>query len=172
MLRSLTPTGEAYPERPGSQPWEGFIFALGAEHPVYRAVPDRLPRTRRPYAYYLRVPDLPGFLRRVAPVLEGRLAAAAAAGPTGDLRLGFYGVGRRLTLTQGRLEAVDPWEPGDDWEGAPGFPGLTFLQLLFGYRSLAELEYAFADCRANGEEARVLLDALFPKQPSHVWPVD
>ena len=172
VLRYLKATGEAYQERPGARPWTAFTFALGAEHPVYRAIPERLPRTAPPFTYYLRVPDLAAFLRHVAPVLEGRLAASVAAGHTGELRLGFYGDGLRLVLARGRLEAVDAWEPGDEWESAPAFPDLTFLQLIFGYRSLAELEYAFADCRANGEEARVLLDALFPKQSSHVWSVD
>ena len=129
-------------------------------------------RTIRPYAWYLRVPNLPAFVRRIAPVLEERLASSVAAGHSGELRVGFYGDGLRLVLTDGRLEAVEVWDPGDEAETNPAFPGLTFLQLLFGYRSLAELENAFADCRANGEEARVLLDALFPKQPSYVWPVE
>ena len=105
-------------------------------------------------------------------MLEERLAASVAAGHSGELRLGFYRDGLRLVLDHGRLAAVEDWEPGDDGADAPAFPGLTFLQLLFGYRSLADLEYAFADCRADDEAARVLLDALFPKQPSHVWPLD
>jgi hypothetical protein len=72
----------------------------------------------------------------------------------------------------GRLDGVEAWEPGEQWEEAPAFPGLTFHQLLFGYRSLAELELAFADCIVGDEEARVLIDALFPRQASHVWPFD
>ena len=48
------------------------------------------------------------------------------------------------------------------------FPDLTFLQLLFGYRSYDELDMAFADCFANNAEAAVLLNALFPKRPSYV----
>ncbi len=51
------------------------------------------------------------------------------------------------------------------------FPGLTFLQALFGCRSLPELEAAFPDCVVRGPEPRALLEALFPKQPSKVWPI-
>jgi hypothetical protein len=51
------------------------------------------------------------------------------------------------------------------------FPGRTFLQLLFGYRSLEELETAFPDCVVRTNEARAVLRALFPKLPSDVWPV-
>jgi len=48
------------------------------------------------------------------------------------------------------------------------FPDLTFLQLLFGYRSYAELDMAYPDCYATHAEAVVLLNALFPKRPSYV----
>ena len=51
------------------------------------------------------------------------------------------------------------------------FPDRTFLQLLFGYRSLEELETTFPDCVVRTSEARALLTALFPKLPSDVWPV-
>lgn len=172
VLRYLKATAEIYQAQAGARTWESFSFALGVEHPVYRAISDRLPWTRRPYAYYLRLPSLPMFLRRIAPVLEERLAASIAPGHSGELRIGFYRDGLRLVLDQGRLAAMEVWDPGGNWEAAPAFPGLTFLQLLFGYRSLAELEYAFADCRVEDNEARVLLDALFPRQHSHVWPID
>jgi hypothetical protein len=51
------------------------------------------------------------------------------------------------------------------------FPNLTFVQLLFGYRSLDELRYAFPDCIVRTEDAGVLLRILFPQQPSNVWPL-
>jgi hypothetical protein len=51
------------------------------------------------------------------------------------------------------------------------FPDLTFLQLLFGHRSLDELEAAFPDCVTRGQEPRALLQTLFPKAPSKVWPI-
>jgi hypothetical protein len=31
---------------------------------------------------------------------------------------------------------------------------------------------AFPDCRTRGDEAPVLLEALFPKQLSRVWPIE
>ena len=37
--------------------------------------PINLPRIRKPYAWYLRVPDIAGFLDTITPVLEQRLAA-------------------------------------------------------------------------------------------------
>ena len=49
------------------------------------------------------------------------------------------------------------------------FPHLTFLQVLVGYRSLDELEAAYADCYPDSQTARVLTDILFPKAVSDVW---
>ena len=40
---------------------------------------------------------------------------------------------------------------------------VTFLQMLFGYRSYEELHYAVPDCWCDDEDVRVLLTALFPK---------
>jgi hypothetical protein len=48
---------------------------------------------------------------------------------------------------------------------------LTFLQLLFGYRSLEELKYAYPDCWTKTDDALALLDIIFPRQPSEVWAV-
>ena len=66
-------------------------------------------------------------------------------------------------------EAVaEPWVEalyGDECHGH--FPPLLFLQLLFGYRSLDELYAYFQDIWPK-DEARLLLNTLFPKQPSWV----
>jgi hypothetical protein len=67
------------------------------------------------------------------------------------------------------VEAWDPTPQGHSGDAA--FPGLTFLQLIFGYRSLEELQYAFVDCFTSNDTARALLNCLFPKQVSSVWPV-
>jgi hypothetical protein len=117
------------------------------------------------------VPDLPEFIRHIRPVLERRLAASVAAGHTGEIKVSFFGSGLRLELERGRLSAVERWSPSVEEEGNAAFPDLTFLQLLFGHRSLEELDHAFADCSPGEGDARILLDALFPRRPSDLWPV-
>ncbi|MGH2523792.1 MAG: GNAT family N-acetyltransferase, partial [Anaerolineales bacterium] len=171
VARYLWASGLEYAQREGKK-LEGFAFHLGAEHPVYLAVPDRLSRTWNPYAWYVRVPDLPGFLRHIAPALERRLAGSIAVGYSGELKLSFYRTGLRLVLENGRLAGAESWQPRPGDDGVAAFPDLSFLQLLFGYRSLEELEYAFKDCWVDKPEARVLLNVLFPKQNSNVWPVE
>jgi GNAT superfamily N-acetyltransferase len=170
VLRTMRATGEQYAARDGGR-FETLAFSLGAEHPVYDLTRDRLPRVHEPYAWYVRVPDLPDFLRHVVPVLERRLAGSVLAGYTGVLKLSFYRDGLRLTLEGGRLAAVEAWQPTREDDGDAAFPDLTFLQLLFGYRTLEELDFAFADCRAGLDRTRALLNALFPRQPSNVWPL-
>ena len=42
-----------------------FGFWLGETHPAYVAASDQLLRESKPYAYYMRVPDLAAFLNKV-----------------------------------------------------------------------------------------------------------
>lgn len=49
---------------------EMFGFGLEEEHPVYAMFVDRLPHVKDPYAWYIRVVDVAGFLHYVAPVFE------------------------------------------------------------------------------------------------------
>lgn len=183
VVRYLWKTGEEYLTRAAQEaqggdedkkepePLEAFAFWLGEAHPVYQAFGERLPRVREPYAFYVRVPDLPGFLQHVAPVLERRLAESVFVGHTGEIKISFYRDGLRLVFESGKLKASEPWQPTDDDRANAAFSNLTFLQLLFSYRSFDDLHYAFVDCWASEEEAQPILKALFPKQPSHIWPL-
>jgi hypothetical protein len=169
VIRYLWQTGEEYARKEGKE-HTAFGFWLCANHPVYEVANERLPRLRPPYAWYLRVPDLPGFMRLIAPALEQRLAASACAAFSGEITLGFYGRGLSLNFESGRLALVAPWQPAPRSEGKAAFPGLTFLQLLFGHRTLDELQYAFPDCTCQ-DDLKPVLRCLFPKLPSDVWPV-
>ncbi|MFN2227217.1 MAG: GNAT family N-acetyltransferase [Anaerolineae bacterium] len=171
VARYLWSLGEAWVEQDPDQELKSFYFWLGAEHPAYEVFRSGLPRRRKPYAWYLRVPDVPAFLRHVTPVLERRLAGSILAGHSGEIEISFYRSGVRLAFEEGRLVRAEPWQPKNAEDGKALFPDLTFLQLLFGYRSLEELDDAFADCGTRDDGSRLLLEALFPRQSSDVWPV-
>ena len=169
VLRYLKATGQTYARRQKAELTQ-FCFHLGAAHPVYEVIPEKLPITHKPYAWYVRVANLPAFLRRIRPVLEQRLADSPLPGHTGELKLNFSRDGLRMDFKKGRLAKVEPWAPGanhHEW-GNAAFPGLTFLQLLFGYRTLDELRHIYPDCWARGDGVQALLAALFPKRPSHI----
>lgn len=173
VARYLFNTGAAKAAEKGKlEEHDGFGFYLGSQHPVYEVMHTGLPRVAQPYAWYLRVPDLPGFLRRVAPVLEQNLDKSAYQGFSGEVKITFYNQGLLLGLEHGNLAKIESLRPTPTPDsGEAAFPNLTFLQLVFGYCSLDELQYAFADCWCETDSAYGVLKALFPKRPCNCWPV-
>jgi hypothetical protein len=174
VLRALQALAESIPgHRPEQPPADRLLFGLEGVHPVYSALGSLGATYDPPYAWYVRVPDLPGFMRQIAPVLERRLAGSPAAGHTGELKLSFYRGGLRLRFENGRLIEAEDWQAqvwGPKPEGA--FPPLVFLQVLFGRRSFADLRYVFPDVWAEDNASTALIEALFPAQPSWVLPLD
>lgn len=144
-----------------------LIFYLGSAHPLYDVLGRELAHLYDPPdSWYIRVPDFAAFMRHITPALERRLADSAAAGYTGHLTLDFYRGGICFRFVAGKLDQIDPWRvPPQNGGAYSSFPELVFLQLLFGYRSLAELRHAFPDVTAS-ERSQLLLDALFPARPS------
>ena len=173
VIRFLITTGERLAKQDKhTDEINSFGFWMGNAHPVYEVLHDRLPRVRPTYAWYIRIPDLPGFLRHISPFLEERLAASPLNGHSGEFKVTFYRSGLRLVLEKGRLAKIEPYQPTPvGHAGDAAFPGLTFLQLLMGYRSLDELKFAFADCFYENDEIYALLNILFPKQNSDIWPI-
>jgi GNAT superfamily N-acetyltransferase len=175
----VTPTVVRYLWKHGGElaltegrPRTTFGFVLGTQHPVYEALGRDLPTIVEPYAWYLRVPDLVGFLQHIRPALERRLAASIAAGHTGTLNISFYASGIHLALDRGALRVIEPWAPEPRFEsGDVRFPDLTFLQVLFGRRTLQELRLAFPDCGWKDNESLVLINALFPRQSPEILPI-
>ena len=149
-----------------------LTFNLGQAHPIYEALEPELEKQIRPYSWYVRVPDIPAFLRHIAPALERQLAGSVMAGHTGISKINLYRSRFVMVWEDGRLkEVTDGYEYERLEHGDANFPDLTFLQLLFGFRSYDELNAAFVDCYSRDATTRVLLRALFPRRPSHVIPL-
>jgi len=152
-------------------PCTRLCINLGSQHPAYLAAAEYLPEYRRPYNWYMRVPDLAGLIRRITPAIEKRLSASPFCGYSGKLKIAFYKSDLHLEFGSGALINVEK-APPSVWHAADVcFPDLTFLQLLFGYRSSQELVDFFVDCRIS-EKFIPLLDTLFPKQISLILPVE
>ena len=169
VTRYLADLGRRFAER-DKKNFSAFGFNLGAEHPIYQIMPEQLPRIYGPYAWYVRIPDLPDFLSHIKPVLEDRLAHSGMDGFSGETKINFYRTGLRLVFETGHLTCVEPWNPPHPVVGNIAFPNLTFLQLVMGYHSFDELHSAYPDCWGDSI-SKALLDALFPKKWSTVWPV-
>lgn len=167
VVRWLWDLGKTVCESEGKSR-SAFTFALAGSHPVYEIMRDSLPRVREPYSWYMRVPDLPVFLKHIAPALEQQLENSLIPGYSGEIKLNFYNRGLRLTFENGKLMVVEPWQPDAKNWGDIAFPNLTFLQVLFGHRTLDELKSSYTDCWWNKDETRVLVNTLFPRKPSQV----
>ena len=172
LLRALQKQAERLTAAHNAGPAEKIAFKMGVKHPAYAVLGKELAiEPEIPYAWYVRVPDLPRFLRHITPALERRLAASSLAGYSGALKLNFYRDGIQLTFDKGQLSSIEPWQvPLWGEEGDAQFPPLVFLQLLFGRRSLEELKYAYPDVRTENA-VELLLKTLFPANPSWVLPM-
>jgi len=170
VIRFLWKKGEELAKEQ-DQEQKMFGFWLGEEHPAYLVTDIELPRKIKPYAYYLRVSDLPAFIRTIKPVLEMRLKGSAFANYTGELKLSFYREGLSLGFENGLLTAVETLTFDELEDSTASFPYLTFLHMVFGYRTINEIKHMFKDCGTKNDRNAHLLDALFPKKPSDVWPI-
>jgi len=172
LIRYLETAGLEMAEKEDEITLQGYSLGLGGEHPAYEALPERMPRLGKPYAWYLRVPDLPGFLDLISPVLEERLAASPAVGFSNDIKISFYRTGVKLAFEKGKITGVEAYQPETSHDGDVFFPDLTFLQLLFGYTSFVELNDILPDCYADSDQGRALATFLFPQKASNVWAIN
>ncbi len=157
---------------PRTQPVTMLSLGLGRAHPAYDALPPSAPvLALPPYAWYVRVADLPAFVAHIAPALERRLVGSIVEGYTGEVKLSFYRGGLRLAFAAGRLATAEAWAPSAWDAGNAAFPPLVFLQLLFGHHSLAALQAIYPDIWVN-DGVRPLLETLFPTRLSWVLPLD
>jgi len=171
VIRYLEKTGKALAEQKKDIEFSGYSFDLGASHPVYDVLPERMPRVGNPYAWYLRVENIPDFLMHIGPVIEKRIAASPVSGHNGELKLCFYRSGVKLFFTGGKLKVSEGYIPEGSEDGDVLFPDLTFLRVLFGYTSFDEVEKMFPDCFARNDHGRALIKFLFPKHPSNIWAI-
>ena len=114
------------------------------------------------------MPDLPGFIRHIAPALEKRLAGSIAAGHSGKIRINRYSNVLVLNFERGKLIGEEEETRKASDYGDLGLPELTILQMIFGRSSFKELHDFVPDVYYDNEEAAILLDILFPKKHSNV----
>ena len=146
-------------------------FMLGRENPVYAGLPSKAAPSQSGYAWYLRVPDLAAFLSHVRPALEKHLVGTPAEGYSGTLTLDFFRSALRIDFEEGCITAICSLNAKDLTASDASFPDLTFLQLLGGRRTYAQLKESYPDCDAS-PAAQALLAALFPPFTGNLWHSD
>ena len=172
VLSAIATRAQQLPAMPSMHPvpLRDVSLAFGSSHPLYEVLtPELRAVTDEPYAWFMRVPDLPAFLQAIAPVLAKRLAASGFAGLTKDVVIDFYREELVLKFEDGHLrEARMRRRQGLPTDAA--FPRLVFLQMVFGRRSFDDLHSVMPDVWAR-PAARLLLDVLFPVRASCVHPI-
>jgi len=122
--------------------------------------------------WLLRLPDPARFLRKIAPVLEERLAGVGYSGLDTTLVLNLFRRAYRLRFSAGRLaEVEDAGFVNTSLDASNGgdlqIPPDAFLRLAMGYRGLDELRDAWPEVTVR-PAARHLVEALFPRMSSFV----
>lgn len=165
VLRGIkTIADEYYAELPGDK----YPTKLRFDSGVSPAIKSLVRRTDsgviydRPYAWYIRIADLPAFIKHIAPVLEKRIFGSGVNRFTGELKISFYQTkGLNITFEDGKITdstRVDVQQYGND----AAMPYHTFFNILFGHRTWRELAYILPDASAN-RKADMLFTAMFPK---------
>ena len=139
-------------------------FMLPLNHPVYTLSRSFLPEENKGYAWYVRVSELPLFLQKITPALNERLEHSAFRGHSTEIFMSFYKNGLKLCINKGLIREIQNWNP-QSGRASASFPAETFLHLLFGHRSIDELQFIYPDCMVK-PDVKDLLEVLFPKQPS------
>jgi hypothetical protein len=120
------------------------------------------------YAWQIYLPDVGRLLRKLAPVLERRIAPSPYAGLTENLCLNLYREAFELRFEAGRLVAVEPLGFSD--RGGLRVPPLLVAPLVLGWRNREELAHIRPDLSV-GREWQHLADILFPKVDSFIYTV-
>ena len=172
LMRALRDIGRSTPGRGHGDavPCSEIELTMGASHPIYDLLGnDIAPKREDPYAWLVRVPDAPAFLRHVRPALDARLERSVFAASSSIVEIDLYRGGLRLVIERGHVTEIEPWQapvPEED-STTMGSPPLTFLQLLLGHRGIEELVDWYPDVWVRSDR-RLLVDTLFPKIPSTV----
>lgn len=129
---------------------------------LFRQTPQASFRQTR-YAWYMRVVDLVKFIQDISPVLERRLEGSLAHRFSGELKISFYRTGLGIKFEHGRIVEVNDTLPPLDKEDA-AFPYHTFLNVVFGHRTVDDLNRVLPDAYTSNRKGEVLLSVLFPKK--------
>jgi hypothetical protein len=147
-------------------------FDVGMPETVDKLIDNTWPGkvTETPYAWYIRIGDVAGFIQEITPVLERHLENSGAHRYSGELKISFYDTtGITISFKDGKITKVVRGEM-HEFKADAAFPYHMFLNVLLGHRSALELRQALTEISIN-RKSRVLLDILFPKQRSWIMPI-
>lgn len=146
-------------------------------HPVVEAIPAPMRAFAKIHfedpCYYVRVPDLVKFVQHILPSLNRRLEQSYTHKTySGTVKVSNYTPrypGFELKIDKGVIVSVSQFVKRTQAKEADVayFPPYSFLQVLFGRKSIAELMDFLPDVVME-EEIEKVLNVIFPKRTSIV----
>jgi predicted acetyltransferase len=113
-----------------------------------------------PYAWQIKIPDIPRFLKTITPVLEKRIQSSSFRNYTGTIRFDFYSFGVDCSSKGGALESVHPAK--GECELVFHLPTDLVPALFLGHRSWHVFRENRPDIFPNSVKSAMLVDTLFP----------
>jgi len=132
---------------------------------VYHGATDR-----GSYAWQIYIPNVARFLRKIAPVLESRIADSPFVGLTDDIRISLYKEKIVIHFKDGRITDVEELEFSSNWWEPIQLPERAAVPLFLGYRDREESRDFWKDISAQPKYA-YLLDVMFPKMESFIYSI-
>jgi predicted N-acetyltransferase YhbS len=122
------------------------------------------------YAWQIHVPDVARLMRKIAPVLERRIANSAFAGLSETVVFNMYRKAVELRFANGQIASIEA-VGFRNWERhSINIPPLLVAPLVLGYRSREELHQSHPDVGIWGQSA-YLIDVLFPKMKAFIYQI-
>lgn len=152
----------------------GVSLVMAESHPLQQAASVLTGKPASTYGWQVSVLDQRMFFDLLQPVLEPRLGASCRRGRPLRFELGLYGStvifewdGQRLKIGSGG----DSSSAGSDNGKTLGaqIPPELISPLALGFRSVDELARCRLDLSAS-PDARAVLDILFPRMDSFIYP--
>ena len=173
LLRSLRDLADSCPGvRPDVPPCTEIRFEMGRSDPLYDLLGHELaPAVEPPYAWYLRVPDIPAFLRLIAPSSSAGWPARSWPRTPAHSRSTSTRTASRCGSKTAGWPASTPAGPDQGRAGLrPAVPGADLSPAL---DELPQPGRADRDLprRRVPPGHRLLIDTLFPKRHSLVEPM-
>lgn len=126
-------------------------------------------RYSRPYAWYVKIPSIGGFLKLIGRVLEKRIEDSDLICLTENLKISWYWEGVELVFVDGKLKGVKDIPRVELAEPDLRLPPVVINQLLMGYRTLDELARIYPDVTAKASKVPVV-NVLFPRMKANLMP--
>jgi hypothetical protein len=142
-------------------PGRSLVVAERAALPLGRFLGQAVAVSRRKWLY-VRISDAAALLRKIVPVLDGRLQGSAFASESGHLEISLYRSSIGIDYERGRVTGISATsrEPSPRHEPDVHLPPDLFASLLFGPGGILDLD---ADPDVDLGDHRDLMAVLLPR---------